>query len=398
MDIRELETCKACIRWLGKYVEKESDEPKTTGLFRVRAADSTTALLKQAINKEDDELPYDKLKDFVYENEPKLGTNECANAIGSLLKGYLHDFPQPLLPFNFGTKDLKEFDLDKLVDDVQRSEVGATLAQDLISVIVSVHGETCDNQVLESLIILAGQLFSLLCSVSRCDEINMSAYDLFVPFLPTICGARDPTLLMKEHGVIKELNNSKREAEANGTRRPKTRLEIMILYGHRIWGYVKECIPSLNSAVIALRELSEVSSRHEEHDDSHNHRRKRDVLKRVFLPNRWFKGHNNSQRKMSETGENSELVEPLKVKPPSMMAPAPSVTNYSYEDTSAFHNDARLKDMAPGRVSSVRLASAESETQSVKSTMSREELAAVGKSIFRTATAESEASADSGVL
>ncbi|GBG31247.1 Rho GTPase activating protein, putative [Hondaea fermentalgiana] len=295
--IPELVNALACTKWLGKYVEGalgvEDFEP---GLFRVRAADSTLDRLK-AIMKYPEGLPYQKVSLFVEENRASKGLAECANAISSLLKGFLRDLPKPLLPFTFCTEDLRKFALGESRDDDKRSEVGSNLAEDLMHTMVTFHAG-CSNEVLSTAISLAGQIFALLCTVSRRRIFEMHSYDLFVPFLPSICGARDPMELIQEHKSIKRLNDERRAAEVDKREPPQTRLEVMILFGHRIWGYIKACMPDLDVAIDALRDFDKTNKAAKE-GDSQTRRRKRDVIKRIFKPNSWFQDKDAKDKEKS---------------------------------------------------------------------------------------------------
>mmetsp|Transcript_271 Transcript_271/g.660 ORF Transcript_271/g.660 Transcript_271/m.660 type:complete len:538 (+) Transcript_271:60-1673(+) len=379
----ELVNALACTKWLGRYVEGAFGmDAFEAGLFRVRASDATVDRLRR-IMKYPEGLPYQKISLFLEENRAEKGLCECANAISSVLKGYLRDLPKPLLPFAFCTEDLRKFALGEASqegDEDARSEIGSNLAEDLMHTMVTFHRD-CSNEVLSTAISLAGQIFALLCTVSRMRIFEMQSYDLFVPFLPSICGARDPMQLIQEHKSIKMLNDERRAAEIDHRQPPQTRLEVMIIFGHRVWGYIKACMPDLDVAIDALREYdAEHKANGGSFSDSHNRHRKRDILKRIMKPNRWF--HDKSHH--GHHNQSKEQQEKQPVAPPPFTAAAAA---QGKAQQAAVQQDQKQKEIKR-KGSSAAMASLALRMQKSPSTSSQKSLLPSGPSAGLHTTAE----------
>ncbi|CAK8993353.1 Protein NLRC5, partial [Durusdinium trenchii] len=364
-----LHNALGCVRWLGKYVDGAFGTEFENGLFRVRAADSVSAELKHVMGLPEG-LPYQKLCVFVSEQREKVGIVECANAISSFLKAVLRNLPEPMLSFDFCTKDLREFKLENVTDDIKRSEVGMNLAQDIIHEIVLVHRE-CSDELITVLVSLTAQLFSLLCSVTRNAAFNMDSYDLFVPFLPSVCGSRDPMQLIKEHNSIKSLNEQRRNAEVEGRAPPMTRLEVMVVFGHRIWGYTKLCLPTLPAAIDALRKVDAENT--SKPDGAAVPTRKRDILKRILKkPKEWFHSESSSPANASMSSSHAKAQDapgnyalpPGKQKPQTVASLASTTDtkgSYVSKENKVFREDPKIHQ--PDRVKSMRILSSSSDEQ-----------------------------------
>jgi len=376
----ELEEALACVKWISRRVagEDATPEPFEAGLFRVSPSEATMTALKAFLRSSPEEgLPYQRICAFVAEHRMEKGITEATNAICSLLKWNLRNLPQPVLDFAFCTEDLAEFALVGEMDDAKRSEIGTHLAQDIIHVVVTNHA-SASNATIKVVISLVGQLMSLLSMVTRRKELRMQSYDLFVVFLPSICGSRNPTQLMKEHQNLKRLNDLRKRAELESTRPPQTRLEVMVAFGGRIWGYVSFLLPELDQVIEALRQFDRENSRIETgfrtgnaDADNLTRRRKRDIIKRIFKPQTWFQ----ETRRIDASSIESQQRHP----PPAPISPSTTATSagakastspaYAAKRISLFNKNPVLSSKQPQRVGSLRL-----EAERVKSSQKHSSL------------------------
>ena len=418
---------QACLNWLSAVVCKpDQAQQLPVGLFRVPPADSSVKELRTLLDGGGDELA--AIKEFVAACKPKRGFGECANAVATQLKWYLRQGAEPVLPWTFCNADLREFGAVALAatGDEQRGAIGAEMAQDLIHALVSAHSATMLDAALVELVAMVGQLLSLLCTVSRTPSIRMGSYELWVPVNASLSSSKDPRKLVEEAHLTKALNDARREAEAAGKPPPQTRLELLIEFGHRVWGYIAAALGDMEQIVAALRAADKktpaimpASAAEFLHLSA---RRKRDVLKEVFLhPARWFNKPELAAAEAAQTATAAETMParrnsgPLAVPPPLVQprresvaakeAPKPNAnaTANVYEpskDNSAFLKDPTLKRVTPGhRVMSVRYGSAgpappdapqvptlDSLADSIQRPLSREEAAEVGRRLYRRAT------------
>ncbi len=194
-------------------------------------------------------------KEFVAARKPKRGFGECANAVATQLNWYLRQGAEPVLPWTFCNADLREFGAVALAatGDEQRGAIGAEMAQDLIHALVSAHSATMLDAALVELVAMAGQLLSLLCTVSRTTSIRMGSYELWVPVNASLSSSKDPHKLVEEAHLTKALNEARREAEAAGKPPPQTRRELLIEFGHRVWGYIAAALGDMEQIVAALK-------------------------------------------------------------------------------------------------------------------------------------------------
>lgn len=272
LSVEWLNRLVAAVQYTDAYA---SDVPSKLyqGLFRVPASSDLLDKLKERVQGFDDVgTCLEGLEEFRQEHPDK---EESINAIASLLKWILRSFPVALVPFDFAMTDLSNFGYDRIADDTERGRVGCQLAQDLI-LAMSMQLEAYDVNVVVETVSAVAQLLSMLCTVSRVSEIGMDDYNLSVPILPSLCNSRNPIDLVKEHTEQQVFGTRRRAAETDGTALPISQLQVLILYGHRIWGYVEHIMPSLGHALNAIAEVS--------HSASSDHRvRKRDVLKRFLV-------------------------------------------------------------------------------------------------------------------
>jgi hypothetical protein len=264
----------------------------------------------------------------------------------------------------------------------QRGAIGAEMAQDLIHALVSAHSATMLDAALVELVAMVGQLLSLLCTISRTPSIRMGSYELWVPVNASLSSSKDPHKLVEEAHLTKALNDARREAEAADKPPPQTCLELLIEFEHRVWGYIAAALGDMEQIVAALRAADKktpailpASAAEFLHLLARRRRRKRDVLKEVFLHQaRWF---NKPELAAAEAAQPAPMPArrnsgPLAVPPPLVQprresvaakeAPKPNATANVYEpskDNSAFLKDPTLKRVTPGhRVMSVRYGSA----------------------------------------
>lgn len=349
----------ASIQYCDAYASKATGAVYQ-GLFRVPASGDVLDNLKERVKT------YDKahvallgLQDFRRTHPDK---EESINAIASLLKWILRVFPVALVPFNFAMVDMSSFEYDRVTDDAERGRIGCRLAQDLI-LAMAAQLEAYDDKIVAEAISVVAQLLSMLCTVSRVDEIGMSEYSLSVPLIPSLCNARDPIAMVKEHTELQMFTANRRDAESKGTPPPISQLQLLIVYGHRIWGYVEHVMPSLEHAIKAIGEVSPSKG-------SEQRVRKRDVLKRILHKMKLSsKSHSpespGSHQGKGEAHENffkrlftKKPADSNKASSPPLSANSPSALGrFARLEKSAAVDAEDLKRLGVGRAKSVRLES-----------------------------------------
>jgi hypothetical protein len=313
-------------------------------------------------------------------------------------------------------QDLREFQLESVLDDLKRAEIGASFSQDIVHTMVNSRPDVAEDFLVE-LIRLVGMTLALLCSVSNVPAYKMSAYDLYVPFLPSLAGSRDPLELVQEHTAIKTLNDQRRAAQATDPNQvPQTRLELLITYGHRIWGGVRSITPALPEAILHLREIDARSAAPFASATASAKQRKRDVIIAMFnKPKQWFKKKQEEDASpawppSSAPPQLQKIHSGMPVPPPPIPTLQESVAikqpafelPYTSTGTAVFYENPQLDSLGPGmaRIKSVRLSSLNSsssiesndggahalETVHVSGIFSPGQ---VGKALFKQATSDS---------
>lgn len=265
---------RSLINYCDSYAAGSFNTAVYTGLFRVSGPADLLASTKVELAATTDEDSVLSLLEKVYAE--RTDKEDSVNTIASLLKWVVSEFPVSLVSFEYGIKDMSGAGYESVADDDEKGQRGCQLAQSLI---IQMAGRLAayEIKVVAEAICVTAQLLSMLCTVSRVEDIKMPAYNLCVPFLPSLCGSKDPMDLMKQLTELKELNERRRAAEAQGSMLPLTRLEVLIQYGHRIWGYIEHNLLSLENALKAIEEVTASSTVEVE-----TKRRKRDILKRML--------------------------------------------------------------------------------------------------------------------
>ena len=358
LSIAWLHRLAASVQYCDAYASGATG-PIYEGLFRVPASGDVLQRVKDRVRSNDEVAPSLAALEAFRQDHPD--GEESTNAIASLLKWILRDFPIALVPFEFAMVDVSASGYVGVTDDAERSRIGCQLAQDLI-LAMATHLEGYDNAIVAEAILVVAQLFSMLCTVSRVEKISMDSHNLSVPMLPSLCNSRDPVEMVKEHTAQQVFMTKRREAGNTGATGPVSQLQLMIVYGHRIWGYVEHVGPSLQHALQAIGEVIHSSG-------SEQRVRKRDVLKRILAkmkPRR--KSHSDAPGKKapaSETHDNffKRLFSKKHGDASGMAEPAQSTEataalgRFARIEKSAAVNEEDLKRLGVGRAKSVRLES-----------------------------------------
>jgi len=243
-----------CIHWIDSYAHGREGK-LIEGLFRVRPDDSDLNQLKIEFNdiqcSASIEPAIHVLRTFMNEwlhND----VDNMSQCVSSLLKYMLRELEVPLIPWDFATEILSD-DIFKLFKSQSPGITGAYLAQEIV-LRLAAHHFYYDTGLLSYIIQVIAKLFSCLCTVSKTKELKMPASNLYVPFLPSLCGSRDPTLALEEGRELGMLQGGGGGGGGSGGPDSKSRLEVLIMFGRRIYGWVYEALPSLEPG---LREIKE---------------------------------------------------------------------------------------------------------------------------------------------
>mmetsp|Transcript_13887 Transcript_13887/g.15823 ORF Transcript_13887/g.15823 Transcript_13887/m.15823 type:complete len:400 (+) Transcript_13887:194-1393(+) len=270
-----------CIKFIDSRVtsiRKDSTDSNLEGLFRKSPSEEVLSKLKTEVKQLDANNGTDStlelLNDFVSKND---GGNDCTNAVASLLKWILREFPVPLLAFDYEIVEVQDKGYHTVTGESDKGSIGCKLAQDIILQMSTQLSGQFDTELIVHAISAVAQLLSMLCTVSRVESIRMPSKNLLIVFLPSLCNSRDPLKLMEESKSMGGLSVGSSSTDA--IHEKIYRLQVQIMYGHRIWGYIEHSFPSLKLALDTIAELHDDSCPTEQPEVRH---RKRDVLKRFM--------------------------------------------------------------------------------------------------------------------